>query len=97
RRWGIRRHDLHHVAKGFGTDLLGEWEISAWELRRGVRHLGPYVAGIVCSGALFGFLLSPQRCLRAFQRSGRGRASLFSAAFESDASYQELLAMSVGE
>ena len=35
--WGIRRHDLHHVVTGFGTDLVGEGEISVWEVRAGIR------------------------------------------------------------
>jgi hypothetical protein len=26
-RWAIMRHDLHHVATGYGTDLAGEGEI----------------------------------------------------------------------
>src|SRR5262245_47490792 len=53
-RWGIMLHDLHHVATGFGTDLAGEGEISAWELGAGglagLRALGPYVGSIVMSG-----------------------------------------------
>ena len=28
-------HDLHHVATGYGTGLIGEAEISAYELRAG--------------------------------------------------------------
>jgi len=34
-RWAIQMHDLHHVATGYGTDTVGEGEISAWEARRG--------------------------------------------------------------
>src|SRR5215467_14616440 len=51
-RWAIMLHDLHHVATGYGTDLVGEAEISAWELRRGLRGLGFYVGSIVAGGAL---------------------------------------------
>ena len=32
-RAALRVHDLHHVLTGFGTDLVGEGEISAWEAR----------------------------------------------------------------
>src|SRR3954464_4697912 len=45
---GIRRHDLHHVATGYGTDFVGEAEVSAWELGRGLTGLGLYVRLIVC-------------------------------------------------
>jgi len=38
-RRAIVLHDLHHVATGYGTDLAGEGEISAWELRAGLRGL----------------------------------------------------------
>lgn len=30
RRRAVRLHDLHHVATGYGTDLVGEAEVSAW-------------------------------------------------------------------
>lgn len=76
-RVGIMLHDLHHVATGFGTDLTGEAEISAWEARRGLMALGLYVAGIVSSGALMGLLVAPRRTVRAWRASRAGHASLF--------------------
>lgn len=76
-RWAIMLHDLHHVATGYGTDLAGEGEVSAWELRRGIRHLGPYVGSIVVGGALMGLLVSPRRTLAAWRASGATRATLF--------------------
>jgi hypothetical protein len=66
-RWAIMLHDLHHVATGYGTDLIGEGEVSAWELRGGLRPLGLYVGSIVLGGALFGMLIAPRRVWRAFQ------------------------------
>jgi hypothetical protein len=77
-RDGIMRHDLHHVVTGYGTDQIGEGEISMWEVRRGLFELGPYVGAIVASGALFGCLLSPRRMWRAW-RSARGGRTLFGA------------------
>jgi hypothetical protein len=93
-RWAIKLHDLHHVATGYGTDLIGEVEISAWELRRGFGKLGLYVGSIVLSLAMTGFLIAPRRTLRAWQASGRGHTSLFS---DVHGSYDELLHISVGE
>lgn len=91
--WAIMRHDLHHVATGYGTDLAGEGEISAWELRRGLRGLGAYVGAIVVAGALAGALIAPRRTLRAWRASSGDCGSLF----QSGRPYDELLAMSVGD
>lgn len=91
-RWAIMLHDLHHVATGFGTDLAGEAEISAWEVRGGVRSLGLYVASIVLAGASMGVIGWPRRTLRAF-RGSRGAPALWSRTIE----YERVLAMSVGE
>src|SRR5438552_3722467 len=76
-RWAIRLHDLHHVATGYGTDPVGEGEISAWELRRGIRPLGLYVGAIVLGGALLGLALAPRRTLAAWRAAGSKRDSLF--------------------
>jgi hypothetical protein len=91
-RWAIRLHDLHHVATGYGTDLVGEGEISAWELRRGLRGLGAYVGSIVVAGAVAGLILAPRRTVRAW-RASRPRGSLF----QTTCGYDELVNMSVGE
>lgn len=91
-RRAIRLHDLHHVATGYGTDLVGEAEVSAWELRRGLRGLGTYVSAIVIAGALAGLVFAPRRTLRAW-RASRPRGSLF----QTRRGYEELVKMSVGE
>ena len=94
RRRAVRLHDLHHVATGYGTDKIGEGEISAWELRRGMKGLGPYVGAIVISGALLGALLAPRRTWRAFVASGaRNGSSLFPV----DIPYETLLELSIAE
>lgn len=89
-RWGIMLHDLHHVATGFGTDLRGEGEVSAWEARGTFRGLGLYLTMLVGSGAMLGFALAPRRALAALRAGGR---PLFTDPIEYDA----LLAMTVGE
>ena len=98
-RVAIMLHDLHHVATGFGTDLAGEGEISAWEARRGLGALGAYVGGIVASGMMLGVLLAPRRTARAWRGSTEGASSLFPLTRERDfdARYERLLAMTVGE
>ncbi len=97
-RVAIMLHDLHHVATGFGTDLVGEGEISAWEARRGLAPLGVYVGGIVASGTLLGLLLGPRRTVRAWRKSAN-RESLFPLCRARDFAdrYEALLSMTVGE
>lgn len=102
-RRAIRLHDLHHVATGYGTDHVGEGEISAWEARRGLRAIGLYVGSIVTAGALLGFVLAPRRTLAAFRASkaaplwalATGGAEGDGGARELD--YERLLDMSVGD
>jgi len=88
----IRLHDLHHVATGFGTDHAGEGEISVWQLRRGLRGAGLYVAGVVLANALLGIVLAPRRTLAALQHSAEGGSLL-----NSNLDYQSILEQSVGE
>ena len=95
-RISIMLHDLHHVATGFGTDLAGEGEISAWEARRGLGALGAYVGGIVASGALMGLMLAPRRTVRAWRKSSSAD-SLVPKRDDFQARYEALLAMTVGE
>lgn len=91
-RRALRAHDLHHVATGFGSDHLGEGEISAWELGSGLGGLGWYVRAIVLLGVAVGFLFSPARIVRAF-RLGRRSSNLFGA----DADLTAIERLRVGE
>ncbi len=91
-RWAIMLHDLHHVATGFGTDLISEGEISMWEARGGLRRLGLYVGGIIASGTMLAVFGAPTRALAAFRAGKRGRVL-----WAMDANYDDLLAMTVGE
>lgn len=93
-RFAIMLHDLHHVATGYGTDLVGEGEISAWELKS-VRALGAYVGGIVTLGATAGTMLAPTR-VRAAWRAGKTHGTLFERV-ATEAEYEALLECSVGE
>jgi hypothetical protein len=91
-RWAIMLHDLHHVATGYGTDHVGEGEVSAWEMRGGLRALGLYVGSIVTAGTMFGLLLAPRRTRSAW-KAASGHPSLFGR----NDDYEGLLAMNVGE
>jgi hypothetical protein len=92
-RAAIMLHDLHHVATGFGTDFVGEAEVSAWECRRGLRPLGLYTGWIVLSLTLTGLLVAPRRTLAAWRASGPGASSLF----HETRHYDAILEASVGE
>ena len=88
-RRGIMLHDLHHVASGFGTDLVGEGEISAWELR-GLRGLDFYVASIVLLATFMGFARAPLRAWAALRAGGR-------TLFDDPIDYERVLEMTVAE
>jgi hypothetical protein len=75
RRAVLLQHDLHHVATGYDTTLVGEAEIGAWELASGCRR--HYVAWILNLGAVVtGLVLAPRRVYRAFRR-GRRSTNLY--------------------
>lgn len=83
-------HDLHHVATGYGSDLLGEAEISAFELRGGGAT--PLVR-LLCVGAIaIALCIAPRRVIEAWRRA-RGVRSLY----RSRLPYERLLGMRVGE
>ena len=43
----VRYHDLHHIVTGYDTDLVGEMEISAWELGAGCEDfVAAYVLNV---------------------------------------------------
>lgn len=88
----LRLHDLHHVATGYGTDLVGEGEISALELRHDLPSAGIYVALLVVGIAATGMVLSPRRMVRAF-RQAKGTRCLWGL----DVPYETLLDMRVSD
>lgn len=68
----VRYHDLHHVLTGYDTDIIGEFEISAWEIAAGCK--GYVAAWQLNLGGLFaGALVAPRRTFQAFQRGRRSR------------------------
>jgi hypothetical protein len=68
----VRYHDLHHLATGYDTDMLGESEIAAWELASGCTRFP--AAWVLNSLALpVGVLRNRARIERAFARGCRTR------------------------
>ena len=95
RQIAVRLHDLHHVVTGYGTDPVGEAEISAWELRRGVGIFSLFVQTIVFGGVLLGLLHSPKKTLSAWQAGYHpDRVPLQKATMQN---YERLLELTVGE
>lgn len=91
RQRNVSRHDLHHVATGYGTDAIGEIEISAWEVGAGLGTL--WIAWAISFPAfLWGLARYPSRTLRAY-RKGRSCRSLFVDRVEYDA----LLELTIAE
>lgn len=86
----VRLHDLHHVATGYGTDLIGEAEIGAWELRAGCTNLAAHVYNGMA--VLLGLVLAPRRVWRAFRRA-RGMRTLYRLGLP----YEEVLALPLSE
>jgi len=68
----VRYHDLHHLATGYDTDILGEAEIAAWELASGCERFP--AAWFLNHVALpLGVMKNPDRVRRAFARGCRTR------------------------
>lgn len=84
----VRWHDLHHVVTGYGTDMIGEAEIGAWELRAGCTTMAAYVLNSLA--VLLGLVLAPRRILRAFS-GARGARSLY----RMDLDYDDALRLTV--
>jgi hypothetical protein len=81
RRRAMFRHDLNHVVSGYGHDLRGEAEVSAWELGSGCqRYLAAWV--LAWSAIVAGIVLAPGRVFAAFVR-GRRTTNLFGADLDS--------------
>ncbi len=86
----VRYHDLHHLVTGYDTDLLGESEISAWELASGCKDMT--AAWILNLLALpYGWWKDRERIERAFAR-GRRTNNLYGEAYD-----ERLLATPLGE
>jgi hypothetical protein len=75
RRAVVPYHDFHHILTRYGTDLVGEAEVAAWETGAGVPPLWePWLVNL--SAIAIGIFVAPRRTFRAFIR-GRGGRTLY--------------------
>ncbi len=87
----VGAHDLHHVLCGYGTDWIGEIEVSVWEVRAGLGR--SWIAWTFClPAALMGLVVCPRRAYRAW-RAAEGAHSLLGP----NADREALLDLPVGE
>ena len=85
----VRYHDLHHVLTGYATDIVGEFEISAWEIAAGCKTMA--AAWVLNLGGLAaGVFRCPKRTFAAFVR-GRKQSTLYGE------DYDALLGTTVGD
>lgn len=83
-------HDLHHLVLGYGTDLVGEMEISAYELRTVPKTV---IVFLLCvAGVAAGLVAAPRRTLAAWRRA-RGCRNLYRSGLR----YEEVLGWSMEE
>ena len=74
RQRAIAQHDVHHVLTGYATDLAGEAEIGAFELRGGCTSFFLWMINLAAVAA--GMFIAPRRVMRAF-RHARGARTLY--------------------
>jgi len=71
----VRDHDLHHLLTGYDTDIVGEFEIAAWEIAAGCKGYGAAWA-LNLGGMAGGLVRAPRRVFAAFVR-GRGQRTTY--------------------
>lgn len=82
RKRAVRFHDLHHALTGYATDVLGEFEISAWEVASGCAdHVAAWQLNL--GGLVGGLLAAPRRTWRAWLR-GRQSRNLYRARYDEE-------------
>jgi len=73
RKLAVRYHDLHHLMTGYGTDEIGEVQISVWELKSGIRNFGIFVPLLIATQIILGLVHSPKTVLSTWKSIPTGR------------------------
>lgn len=76
----VKFHDLHHIATGYRTDIVGELEISGWEIGAGCKNM-PAAWFLNLGGMGLGAFVAPKRVFAAFVR-GRRSDTLYGNTFD---------------
>jgi len=87
----VAAHDLHHLLTGYGTDWLGEIEVSAWECGAGLGR-STFAWRVCVPLTLFGLLRCPRLTWRAWRQGRKARSLLLG-----DVSVESLLDLPLGE
>jgi hypothetical protein len=82
RREAVIKHDIHHLLTGYDTSIIGESEISTWEIASGCKK---YWAAFLIdtSGVMVGLPFSFPRVFKAFAR-GRRTKNLYHDIFSNE-------------
>jgi len=72
RRDAVAIHEVHHILTGYDTSLIGEGQVSAWELGSGFKPTGLATTYILL-GAATGLILDRKKTWAAFRRGLRSR------------------------
>src|SRR5262245_53782439 len=70
----VQYHDLNHILTEYGTDIVGEFEIAAWEIAAGCTGFGAAVA-LNLGGMAGGLFRCPGRTFAAFLRGRQDRTT----------------------
>ena len=74
RKKALLKHDIHHLVTGYSSgSIIGESEISAWEIASGCKtYRGAFLLNT--SGAMFGILIDGKRIFKAFVKGRRSKS-----------------------
>lgn len=65
RRKAVLRHDIHHLVTGYKSEILGEFEIAAWEIASGcMKYFAAYLLN--SGGLIAGMIIYPKPTFKAF-------------------------------
>lgn len=73
RRSALAVHDVHHILTGYDTSLLGEAQVSAWEIGSTSRKDLNWAYVYVALGFITGLVLDRDKTIKAYEKGLRCR------------------------